>query len=108
MSFAKPCGPSSDQPWIDALSLITNLYVPALSVLTVLPFSLSVIVNPGPSVPVRIGVAAGRASAPVVVAAIATATAARTRKHFIATPLSDDTGHTREAAGRIRRANLCA
>src|SRR5258708_1727694 len=58
MSFANPCGPSSDQPWIADLSWMTNRYEPAFNVLTVLPFCFRSIVKPGPSVPVIVGVVA--------------------------------------------------
>src|SRR3977135_4190173 len=64
MSFANPCGPSSDQPWKRERAWITTLYEPAFSVFTALPFSFRLIVYPGPSVPVSTGVADCLAAAP--------------------------------------------
>ena len=40
--------------WIDDLSLITNVTLPALSFVTFLPAFVSVIVKPGPTVPVEL------------------------------------------------------
>src|SRR5206468_6402034 len=59
-----PWGPSSDQPWKPALSWITTLYVPALSDFTALLLNFRLIVYPGPSVPMRVGVVDRLADAP--------------------------------------------
>ncbi len=67
-------GPVRWKLWIFDLSAILKTYFPALSLLTFLPPWVSEIVNPGPTVPVSVGVlasAAGTASS-AAVAAIAT------------------------------------
>src|SRR6266498_3656041 len=54
MTLSRP-GPSRWKSWIDDRSLITKRYfTPALSFVTLLPFSLSVIVKPGPTVPTTV------------------------------------------------------
>jgi hypothetical protein len=60
-SIAKPWGPSSPKLWIDDLSVITNVYAPAVNLVTLFPPLVSVIVIPGPTVPVNFGAAASDA-----------------------------------------------
>src|SRR4051812_8484009 len=47
--------PSIWKLWIEALSMTTSVYMPALSVLTTLPFCFSEMVKPGPTVPISFG-----------------------------------------------------
>src|ERR671934_2000662 len=69
-------GPVRWKLWMFDRSLITILYLPALTLLTfVVPF-LSVIVKPGPSVPVSVGTAAD-AEATNTTAAPSSVTSAR-------------------------------
>src|SRR5689334_734206 len=75
--FLSMPGPFRWKLWIDDLSEILKMYVPAFSFETFLPPFVRVIVNPGPSVPTSVGgpaSARGTASTPnsATVAAIAT------------------------------------
>src|SRR5918911_3548954 len=75
-------GPLRWKLWMFDLSVTTNLYVPALSVVTFAPPFFNVIVKPGPTVPVSV-VAVGAATAVTASATAAAATAARAMKRVI-------------------------
>jgi phosphopantothenoylcysteine decarboxylase/phosphopantothenate--cysteine ligase len=73
--------------WIDDRSLITNWYLPALSLLTGLPAFFSEIVKPGPTTPFSVGVLELRLSAVALNTRAATAKAARIARWFRFIPL---------------------
>src|SRR5215831_8645602 len=72
-------GPLRWKLWMLDMSLITNLYLPAFRLVTFeLPF-FNVIVKPGPSVPVNVGVAADADAATTSAPASSVTSASRVR-----------------------------
>ena len=73
-------GPLSRKLWMFDLSWITILYRPDGSVLTALPFFLSVIVKPGPTTPFKVTTFDAAVAEPVTITAHVTARASRSPK----------------------------